>query len=208
MYIKNPMAIEDKSMEIIRAAMTPHNLGEEELQVVTRTIHTTGDYDYQHIVNLHPDAIAAGIEAIRKGCRIVTDTTMAYSGINKRMLEKAGCQIHCYIGDKEIFRLAEENQITRSMAAMDYAAAEGVDIFVIGNAPTALYRIGELIREGKAAPKLIVGVPVGFVGAAESKEYIRDFEVPSITTVGTKGGSNVAPAIMNAIIYMAVGRDA
>lgn len=208
MYIKNPMAIEDKSIEIIRSAMRPHSFSEEELQVVTRTIHTTGDYDYQHIVALHPDSIAAGIAAIQKGCRIVTDTTMAYSGINKRMLEKAGCQINCYIGDKEIFRLAEENQVTRSMAAMDYAASEGVDIFVIGNAPTALYRIGELIKEGKAAPKLIVGVPVGFVGAAESKEYIRGFEVPSITTVGTKGGSNVAAAIMNAIIYMAVGRDA
>jgi precorrin-8X/cobalt-precorrin-8 methylmutase len=208
MYIKNPGVIEDKSMEIIRAAMAPHSFSEEELQVVTRAIHTTGDYDYQHIVTLHPHALAAGVEAIKKGCRIVTDTTMAYSGINKRALEKAGCQINCYIADQQIFRLAEENQITRSMAAMDYAASEGVDIFVIGNAPTALYRIGELIREGKAAPKLIVGVPVGFVGAAESKEYIRDFEVPSITTVGTKGGSNVAAAIMNAMIYMAVGRDA
>jgi precorrin-8X/cobalt-precorrin-8 methylmutase len=91
---------------------------------------------------------------------------------------------------------------------MDYAASEGVDIFVIGNAPTALYRIGELIKEKKVSPKLIIGVPVGFVGAAESKEYIRDFKIPTITTVGTKGGSNVAASILNAIIYMAVGRDA
>jgi precorrin-8X/cobalt-precorrin-8 methylmutase len=93
------------------------------------------------------------------------------------------------------------------MAAMDLAARQGVDIFVIGNAPTALYRIGELIQENKVAPKLIIGVPVGFVGAAESKEYIRSIEVPSITTIGTKGGSNVAASIVNAIIYMAVGRE-
>ncbi len=131
---------------------------------------------------------------------------MAFSGINKRSLEAAGCTIDCYISDEKIYRLAEEKQVTRSMAAMDYAAEAGVDIFVVGNAPTALFRIGELIKDGKAAPKLIVGVPVGFVGAAESKEYIRGFDIPSITTVGTKGGSNVAAAIMNALIYMAVGR--
>jgi precorrin-8X/cobalt-precorrin-8 methylmutase len=208
MYIKDPMAIETKSMEIINNEMTAHSFSEQELNVINRTIHTTGDFDYQNIVSISQGAIEAGIEAIKSGGRIVTDTTMAFSGINKRSLEKAGCKIDCYIGDKEIFRIAKEKQVTRSMAAMDFAAAEGVDIFVIGNAPTALYRLGELIRENKVAPKLIIGVPVGFVGAAESKEYIRAFEVPTITTVGTKGGSNVAASILNAIIYMAVGRDA
>lgn len=208
MYIKDPMAIETKSMEIINNEMTAHSFSEQELNVINRTIHTTGDFDYQNIVSISEGAIEAGIEAIKSGGRIVTDTTMAFSGINKRSLEKAGCKIDCYIGDKEIFRIAKEKQVTRSMAAMDFAAEEGVDIFVIGNAPTALYRLGELIRENKVAPKLIIGVPVGFVGAAESKEYIRAFEVPTITTVGTKGGSNVAASILNAIIYMAVGRDA
>ena len=208
MYIKDPMAIETKSMEIIREGMTPHSFTEQELNVINRTIHTTGDFDYQNIVSIHSAAIQAGIEAIKSGCRIVTDTTMAFSGINKRSLEKAGCKIDCYISHEDIFRIAKEKQVTRSMAAMDYAAIEGVDIFVIGNAPTALYRIGELIKERKVAPKLIIGVPVGFVGAAESKEYIRAFDVPTITTVGTKGGSNVAASILNAIIYMAVGRDA
>lgn len=208
MYIKDPMAIEVKSMEIIAAGMAPHSFGEQELNVIKRTIHTTGDFDYQNIVHISDAAIEAGISAINSGCRIVTDTMMAYSGINKRSLEAAGCKIDCFIGHEDIFRIAKEKQITRSMAAMDHAAKEGVDIFVIGNAPTALYRIGELIRENKVAPKLIIGVPVGFVGAAESKEYIRGFEVPSITTVGTKGGSNVAAAILNALIYMAVGRDA
>lgn len=208
MYIKDPMAIETKSMEIIKAGMTPHHFSEQELNVINRTIHTTGDFDYQNIVNISQGAIEAGIEAIKSGGRIVTDTMMAFSGINKRSLEKAGCKIDCYISHEDIFRLAKEKQVTRSMAAMDYAAAEGVDIFVIGNAPTALYRIGELIRENKVAPKVIIGVPVGFVGAAESKEYIRAFDIPTITTVGTKGGSNVAASILNAIIYMAVGRDA
>lgn len=208
MYIKNPMQIEDKSMDIISKGMMSHSFNEQELQVVKRAIHTTGDFDYQSIVSIKEGAIQAGIEAIRNGCRIVTDTNMAFSGINKRVLERAGCKIDCFISQPRIFELAKENAVTRSMAAMDYAASEGVDIFVIGNAPTALYRIGELIGDNKVAPKLIVGVPVGFVGAAESKEYIREFDIPSITTIGTKGGSNVAAAIMNAIIYMAVGRDA
>lgn len=208
MYIKDPMAIETKSMEIISCGMAVHSFNEQELNVINRTIHTTGDFDYQHIVSIRGNAIQAGIEAIKPGCRIVTDTMMAFSGINKRILEKAGCKIDCYISHENIFRIAKEKKVTRSMAAMDYAAIEGVDIFVIGNAPTALYRIGELIKECKVAPKLIIGVPVGFVGAAESKEYIRAFDVPTITTMGTKGGSNVAASILNAIIYMAEGRDA
>lgn len=208
MYIKNPMAIETKSMEIISKGMKPHSFNEQQLNVVRRTIHTTGDFDYENIVSISEGAIEAGIKAVSSGCRIVTDTMMAFSGINKRSLEAAGCRIDCFIGHEEVFRLAKERQITRSMAAMEFAASEGVDIFVIGNAPTALFRIGELIQENKVAPRLIIGVPVGFVGAAESKEYIRSFGVPSITTIGTKGGSNVAAAILNAIIYMAVGRDA
>lgn len=206
MYIRDPEAIEAKSMEIIGSGMKPNSFNERELKVVKRTIHTTGDFDYQDIMAIGPGAIEAGISTIRAGCRIVTDTRMAFSGINKRSLEAAGCRVDCYISEEEIYRLAAEKQITRSMAAMDFAAREGAEIFVIGNAPTALYRIGELILEGSIAPKLVVGVPVGFVGAAESKEYIRGFEIPSITTVGTKGGSNVAAAIMNALIYMAVDR--
>jgi len=206
MYIRDPEAIEARSMEIIRGGLKPICFSGQELKIIMRAVHTTGDFDYQDITAIKPGAIEAGLSAIRAGCRIVTDTRMAYSGINKRSLEASGCRLDCYISDAEIYRLARENQITRSMASMDFAARDGVDIFVIGNAPTALYRIGELIREGIAAPKLVVGVPVGFVGAAESKEYIRGFDIPSITTVGTKGGSNVAAAIMNALIYMAVGK--
>ena len=206
MYLKNPEAIEEKSMEIIGQGMRANDFDEQELKVIKRTIHATGDFDYQNIVEIKKGSINAGIAAIKSGGRIVTDTKMAFSGINKRSLEAAGCKIDCYIGEEEIFRTAKEKQMTRSMAAMDFAAKAGADIFVIGNAPTALFRIGELIDRVKVNPKLIVGVPVGFVGAAESKEYIRGFDIPSITTVGTKGGSNVAAAIMNALIYMAVGK--
>jgi len=203
MYLKKPMEIENKSMEIIETELGIHGLTPNELKVVERTIHTTGDFDYKNIVSLKPGAIEEGLKAIKHGCRIVTDTTMVLSGINKRALEKLNCRVECFIGDDEIFKNAKLKGITRSMASMDYAASEDVDIFVIGNAPTALYRIGELINEKKVSPKLIIGVPVGFVGAAESKEYIRGFQVPSITTVGSKGGSNVAASIVNALIYMA-----
>lgn len=205
-YLKNPQEIETKSMEIIEQGLETHSLTERELKIVKRTIHTTGDFDYQHIVSIKPGAIDAGIEAISSGCRIVTDTRMAYSGINKRALEKAKCHIDCYIAHEDVFRISKAEGITRSMAAVDLAIKEGVDIFVVGNAPTALYRIGELIERTKVVPELVIGVPVGFVGAAESKEYLRKLTVPSISTIGTKGGSNVAAAIMNAMIYMAVGR--
>lgn len=206
MYIKDPMSIENKSFDIITDGMNEHNFTEQELKVVQRTIHTTGDFDYQNIVMFKNNPIEVGIEAIKSGCRIVTDTKMAFSGINKGALSKANCTMDNYIAREEVFKMAKEKDITRSMAAMDFALQEGVDIFVIGNAPTALFRIGELINEGKVSPKLIIGVPVGFVGASESKEYIREFNIPTITTKGTKGGSNVAAAIVNALLYMAVGR--
>lgn len=206
MYITKPMEIEEKSFEIIKEGMSNFNFSESELKIVKRTIHTTGDFDYQNIVVFKNEADKAGIEAIKSGGLIVTDTKMAYSGINKAALSKANFRIECFIDNEEVKNIAKEKGITRSMAAIEMAAREGVDIFVIGNAPTALFRIGELIKEGKLNPKLIIGVPVGFVGAAESKEYIREFDVPSITTRGTKGGSNVAAAIVNALLYMAVGR--
>lgn len=206
MYIKNPESIETKSFEIIREAMNAHEFTEDELKVVMRTIHTTGDYDYQNIVKFRNNPIEIALETMKNGCRIVTDTKMVFSGINKQALEKSNSTLDNYIADAEVYRLAKENGTTRSMAAVDYSLSRGVDIFVVGNAPTALFRIGELIKEGKTSPKLIIGVPVGFVGAAESKEYIREFNIPTITTKGNKGGSNVAASIVNALLYMAVGR--
>lgn len=206
MYIKDPNKIEDKSFDIIEAGMKEHCFNEEELKIVKRTIHTTGDFDYQNIVKFKNDAIEEGIKVIKSGARIVTDTKMAFAGINKLSLQKAGCTIDTYIDNEEVGRIAKKLGITRSMAAVDMAVQKGVDIFVVGNAPTALFRIGELLEKEKISPKLIIGVPVGFVGAAESKDYIRTFNIPTITTEGTKGGSNVAASIVNALLYMAVGR--
>jgi precorrin-8X/cobalt-precorrin-8 methylmutase len=207
MYQTNPYEIEATSMNIIEKELGTHSFNELEAPLVKRMIHTTGDITYKEIVAIKPGAVESGVEAIKAGCRIVTDTTMALAGINKRALEKANCTITCYIAHEDVFRLAKEKNITRAMAAMELAVKEDVDIFVIGNAPTALYRLGELIEKTHIAPELIIGVPVGFVGAAESKEYLRTLNVPSISTIGTKGGSNVAAAVMNAIIYMAVGRE-
>ncbi|MCX7883587.1 MAG: precorrin-8X methylmutase [Caloramator sp.] len=206
MYITNPMEIEKKSFMIIDEGLKKGDFSSKEILVVKRIIHTTGDFDYQDIIKFSKDAVEKAVEFLKKGCSIVTDTKMAFSGVNKNSVKKSNSIINCYIDDERVYKLSLENNITRSMASMDVAAMEGADFFVIGNAPTALFRLGELIKEGKVNPKFIIGVPVGFVGASDSKEYIREFNIPSITTVGTKGGSNVAASILNALLYMAVGR--
>ena len=206
MYINDPVEIEKRSMEIIGQEIGDTGFDSDELAVVKRMIHTTGDFDYKNIAVFKNNAVRCGIELLKRGCRIFTDTRMAWSGINKRAVEKSGSVLKCYIDDERAAYMAKKSGTTRSYAAVEIAYREAVDIFVIGNAPTALYRVGELIDEGKANPSLVIGVPVGFVGAAESKEYIRKFDIPSITTSGTKGGSNVAASIVNALLYMAVGR--
>lgn len=206
MYIKNPMEIENKSMDIIDEVMGDTSFSEEEMIVAKRMIHTTGDIDYRKIIVFKNDFITEAKEQISEGVTIFTDTKMAYMGINKPALAKANCQLKCFIDDERVFKLSKQLGTTRSACAVDLAVEEGVDIFVIGNAPTALFRILELVKEGKINPKFIVGVPVGFVGAAESKEYLREFDIPSISTVGNKGGSNVAASIINALLYMVVGR--
>lgn len=207
MYQKDPSKIESSSMEIIESNLKKHTYSQAELAVVKRMIHTSGDLDYQDIISIKPGAIESGIEAIRAGCHIVTDTKMALAGINKKALSKMNCRIENYIDHEDVLKIAKEQGITRSMAAVDFAITKNVAIFVIGNAPTALFRIGELINEKSIAPKLVIGVPVGFVGAAESKEFIRGIDVPSITTIGRKGGSNIAAAVMNAILYLETGRN-
>ena len=206
MYIKNPMEIENKSMDIIDGVMGDTNFSEEEKIIAKRMIHTTGDFDYRNIIIFKNDFIGEAKKAISEKSIIFTDTKMASIGINKPALNKSGCELKCYIDDERVFALSKQLGTTRSACAIDLAVEEGVDVFVIGNAPTALFRILELVKEGKVNPKLIVGVPVGFVGAAESKEYLREFNIASISTVGNKGGSNVAASIINALLYMVVGR--
>lgn len=206
MYIKNPALIEKVSMEIIDEEIKKSSFKEEELPIVKRMIHTTGDFDYKNIIDFKGEAVKIGVELLKSGNKIFTDTRMVWSGINKKALKKSNSELLCYIDDEKTSKMAKDMETTRSLVCVDIAVLEKAEIFVVGNAPTALFRLGELITEGKAKPKLIIGVPVGFVGAAEAKEYIRNFDVPSITTIGTKGGSNVAASVVNALLYMAVGR--
>ncbi|MGN9166018.1 precorrin-8X methylmutase [Tissierellaceae bacterium HCP3S3_D8] len=206
MYVKNPMEIENKSMDIIHEVMKDTSFSEEEMIVAKRMIHTTGDFEYRKIIDFREGFIEKAKDVIREGTTIFTDTKMAYMGINKPALEKANCRLKCYIDDERVFKLSKELNTTRSACAVDLAVQDGVDVFVIGNAPTALFRVLELYNEGKVNPKFIVGVPVGFVGAAESKEHLRKFDIPQISTIGNKGGSNVAASIANALLYMVVGR--
>lgn len=206
MYIKKPMDIEKMSMSIIDEVMGDTSFTQEEMPIAKRMIHTTGDIEYRKIIIFKNDFVYHAKSAISEGITIFTDTKMAYMGINKPALQKANCQIKCYIDDERVFRLSESLGTTRSACAVDLAVEDGIDAFVIGNAPTALFRLLELVEEGKVNPRFIVGVPVGFVGAAESKEYLREFSIPSISTLGNKGGSNVAASIINALLYMLVPR--
>ncbi|NGT67344.1 precorrin-8X methylmutase [Clostridium perfringens] len=206
-YMKSPMGIEKRSFEIIGSEMHEHNFSEEELQIVKRVIHTTADFEYQDLIEISEGAIEAGVSALKNGGKIYTDTTMALSGMNKRALKELNASVECYVGLEEVFKLAKEKEITRSMAGVELAAKENVDIFVFGNAPTALFKLRELIKEGKANPKLIVAVPVGFVGASESKEDLDELGIPYIRVKGRKGGSTVAAAIINALLYMNYKRD-
>ncbi|MGN0143583.1 MAG: precorrin-8X methylmutase, partial [Clostridium sp.] len=203
-YLKDPMGIEKKSFEIIGKEMGEHSFSEEELLIIKRTIHTTADFEYKDLVEISKDAISTAKEIFSKGAKIYTDTNMALNGINKMALAKTHSKVICYVNEPEVHIEAKEKGITRSMAAVEKACEDNVDIFVFGNAPTALFRLKELIKEGRANPKLIVAVPVGFVGAAESKENMDELNIPYIRVKGRKGGSTVAAAIINALMYMVV----
>ncbi|ACD51299.1 UNVERIFIED_ORG: precorrin-8X methylmutase [Clostridium botulinum] len=205
-YLKNPMGIEEKSFEIIGEELGAHSFSDEELLIVKRVIHTTADFEYKDLVKISKDAINAGKEVLSKGATIYTDTNMALNGINKMALAKTNSKVICYVNEPDVHIEAKEKGITRSMAAVEKACSDNVDIFVFGNAPTALFKLKELIKEKKANPKLVIAVPVGFVGAAESKENLDELGIPYIRVKGRKGGSTVAAAIVNALLYMIVKR--
>ncbi len=197
-----PMDIEKRSFEIITELLGEKQLDPENEPVIKRAIHTTADFDYVDNLVFSPHAVQKGIEALRGGCDIVTDTQMAMSGINKTILGKLGGEVHCFMSDPDVAREAKSRGVTRAYVSMERAAAlEKPCIFAIGNAPTALIRIRELIEAGKLHPALIVGVPVGFVNVVESKELILELDTPHIVARGRKGGSNVAAAICNAMLY-------
>lgn len=198
-----PMEIEKRSFEIITEELgdTPLIPGTE--LIVKRCIHTSADFDYAENLCFSEQAAEKAMEAIKKGACIVTDTQMAKSGINKRALARYGGEVFCFMSDEDVAEAAKRNGTTRATACMDKAAQMNRPlILAIGNAPTALVRLYELIKEGKLAPELIIGVPVGFVNVVQSKELIMETEVPYIVARGRKGGSNIAACICNALLYM------
>jgi len=197
-----PMDIEKRSFEIITEILGDRKLDPRNELVIKRAIHTSADFDYADNLVFSEDAVAKGIEALKNGCDIVTDTQMARSGINKTILGKLGGTVHCFMADDDVAAEAKQRGVTRAMVSMEKAAKLPKPcIFAIGNAPTALIILDELIKKGELSPALIIGVPVGFVNVVESKELIIASEVPHIVARGRKGGSNIAAAICNAMLY-------
>ncbi len=196
------MDIEKRSFEIITEILGDTKLDAENELVIKRVIHTTADFDYVQSLVFSPHAVAQGIEALRGGCDIVTDTQMAKAGINKKILAKLGGEVHCFMADEDVAKEAKERGVTRAIVSMEHAARLPKPcIFAIGNAPTALISIHELIEKGALDPALVIGVPVGFVNVVESKELFVHSDIPHIIARGRKGGSNVAAAVCNAMLY-------
>lgn len=205
-----PEEIERTSFEIIDQEAGPHHFSEQQWSIVRRMIHTTADFEFKEMVRFHPDAVAVGIGAIRQGKMVITDTNMARAGIRTKDLAQFGVKVNCHINDPQIYARAKTDGTTRASAAVDMAATDMAGgIYVVGNAPTALLRLIELINAKKARPALIVGLPVGFVNAAESKAALMETGYPYITNVGRKGGSNVAASVVNALAILAgIGQSA
>lgn len=205
-YIKIPMDIEKRSFEIIGEEMGEHEYSPRELSIIKRVIHTTADFDYKNILYIRDGAIDAAVDLLKKGVTIYTDTKMALAGMNKKALKDLNCNALCFVSDENVAEIAKARHITRSMAAVEKAVEDGVEFFIFGNAPTALFRLKELIEEGKCNAKFIIATPIGFVGAAESKIEIEKLDIPMIVVRGRKGGSTVAASILNALMYMIVDR--
>ncbi len=203
-----PMEIERRSFEIIAEELGERKIDPEYDLLVRRVIHTTADFDYYDNLVFSEHAVLKMMAAVKEGCDIVTDTTMAMSGINKRVLARFGGKVHCFIGDEDVAAEAKERGVTRSLVSMEKAAKlDKPLIFAVGNAPTALFAICELIRSGTADPRMVIGVPVGFVNVVEAKEELIRTAENYIVARGRKGGSNVAAAIVNAVLYQMTERE-
>ena len=200
--IVKPMEIEKRSMETITKELGGRTWPEPEFSVIKRCIHTSADFDYADNLCFSEHAVQKGIDDLNAGASIVTDTKMAASGISKKRMAECGGEVYCFMSDPDVAETAKEKGCTRAAVCMEKAAElSGPLIIAVGNAPTALIRLYELIQEGKIAPALIIGAPVGFVNVVEAKELIMTAGVPYIVPRGRKGGSNIAAAICNAMLY-------
>lgn len=198
-----PNEIEKRSFEIIESELGDRKIPDEIKPIVLRVIHTTADFDYYDNLCFSENAVSKFHEILKKGAVIVTDTNMTKSGINKKALEKNNCECMCFMADDDVAETAKANGTTRAVASVDKAAKLGKPvIYAVGNAPTALIKLAEHIKNGTFRPDFVIGVPVGFVNVVASKELIMQCGVPYIVARGRKGGSNVAAAICNALLYM------
>ncbi|MBO4298206.1 MAG: precorrin-8X methylmutase [Clostridia bacterium] len=202
------MDIERRSFEIIAEELGDRKIDPEYDLLVRRVIHTTADFDYFENLAFSEHAVQKLTAALKRGTDIVTDTAMALAGINKRALQRLGGQVHCFIADPDVAAEAKARGVTRSSVSMEKAAQlDKPLVFAIGNAPTALFSICELVRAGELRPEFVIGVPVGFVNVVEAKEALMRLPVPYIVARGRKGGSGVAAAIVNAALYQISERE-
>lgn len=204
-------SIEDGSFAIIDQEAGAHHFGPAEWQVVRRVIHATADFEFKTLMRFHPDAIRAGVAALQGGCPLLVDVKMIAAGLNEERLSSYGCTIHSFISDEDVIATAKANNSTRAIEAMRKAHRLNLlngAVVAIGNAPTALLELARLIREEAARPALIIGVPVGFVSAAESKDVTLGLPIPSIVARGRKGGSPIAVAIIHALLLLSAKEPA
>lgn len=203
-----PFEIEKESFRMIDEILGETTINPLHAPLIKRAIHTSADFDYATNLCFSDHVVERAIQALKNGAHIVTDTQMAKAGINKTTLASLGGEVHCFVADEDVAKRAKEEGTTRSAIAIEKAAELNYPlIFAVGNAPTALMKIKELIETGKLSPELVIGVPVGFVNVVESKEQMMQVNVPYIVAKGRKGGSNIAAALCNALLYMAVNRQ-
>lgn len=198
-----PQDIEAESFRMIAEELGPTAFSEQEFAVVQRCIHATGDFSFADNLRFNHGAIEAGLRAIRAGKNILVDVNMAAAGVSKALLAAFGGQVICHVGEPETAEMAKQNGTTRSDAAILRAVEENIGIVAVGNAPTALLKTMDLIEAGRFAPDLVIGAPVGFVNAAESKALLVEKAYPHIAALGRKGGTPVAVASVNALIRLA-----
>lgn len=206
-YINNPQEIEERSFEIITEELGDKVFPESIAPLVKRIIHTTADFEYADLLEILNGGYESGMEALKQGKKIYADTRMIQVAVNKKALADHGIEIVNFVHDADVAAQAKERGVTRSTVSMEKALKDpSIGIFAIGNAPTALYTLIEKVKAGEAKPDLIIGAPIGFVGAAESKAALDQIEIPIIRINGRKGGSPVVAAILNAMLYQ-LGRE-